>query len=115
AMGALRDRGYRVPEDLSVVGFDDIALAAYVDPPLTTVHLPAHELGLAAGRALLDRIAHREVAERTLLPTELVVRSSTAPAAGGTVDRPLEGPDQVRSGRVTTYGRRTLPTTQGKE
>jgi LacI family transcriptional regulator len=82
AIGGLRERGLRVPDDVSVVGFDDIALAAYVDPPLTTIHVPAHELGLAAGRALLDRIARRPVAERTVLPIELVVRGSTAPPAG---------------------------------
>jgi DNA-binding LacI/PurR family transcriptional regulator len=70
-----------VPDDVSVVGFDDIALAPYFDPPLTTVRLPAFELGQAAGRALLDRIADRAVAQRTLLPTELVVRGSTGPPA----------------------------------
>jgi DNA-binding LacI/PurR family transcriptional regulator len=79
AIGGLRERGLHVPADVSIVGFDDIALAAYVDPPLTTIHVPARELGLAAGRALLDRIARRPVAQRTLLPIELVVRGSTAP------------------------------------
>ena len=82
AIGGLRARGIRVPAQVSVVGFDDIALAAYVDPPLTTIHLPAHQLGLAAGRALLDRIAQRPVAERTILPIELIVRGSTAPPTG---------------------------------
>jgi DNA-binding LacI/PurR family transcriptional regulator len=115
AIGALRDHGYRVPDDVSVVGFDDIALAAYVDPPLTTVHLPAHELGLAAGRALLDRIAHREVAERTLLPTELVVRSSTAPAAGGVADRTLEEPAGDAPSHGTAQGSRRGSSTPGKE
>ena len=82
AIGALREAGRRVPDDVSVVGFDDIPLAAYFDPPLTTVRLPAFELGQAAGRALLDRIAERAVPQRTLLPTELIVRASTAsPAA----------------------------------
>ena len=79
ASNALREADRRVPDDVSVVGFDDIALAAYFDPPLTTVRLPAFELGQAAGRALLDRIADRAVALRTLLPTELIVRGSTAP------------------------------------
>jgi DNA-binding LacI/PurR family transcriptional regulator len=79
AIGGLRERSIAVPHDVSVVGFDDIALSAYVDPPLTTVHLPAHDLGLAAGRALLDRIARRPVADRTVLPIELIVRGSTAP------------------------------------
>jgi DNA-binding LacI/PurR family transcriptional regulator len=81
AINALREANRRVPNDVSVVGFDDIALAAYFDPPLTTVRLPAFELGQAAGRALLDRIADRAVAQRTLLPTELVVRGSTGPPA----------------------------------
>ena len=79
AIGALRDAGRRVPEDVSVVGFDDIPLAAYFDPPLTTVRLPAFELGQAAGRALLERIANGSVISRTLLATELIVRASTAP------------------------------------
>ena len=73
--------GLRIPDDVSIVGFDDIPLAAYFDPPLTTVRLPAFELGHAAGRALLDRIADRAVPARTLLPTELIVRASTAPSS----------------------------------
>ena len=79
AIGALREAGRRVPTDVSVVGFDDIPLAAYFDPPLTTVRLPAFELGQAAGRALLDRIADPAMTGRTLLPTELILRASTAP------------------------------------
>lgn len=77
AIAAIREAGLRVPDDISVVGFDDIALAAFFDPPLTTVRLPAYDLGLAAGMALLDRVAGRPVPDRTLLPTELIVRSST--------------------------------------
>ena len=80
AIAAIREAGLRVPHDISIVGFDDIALAAYFDPPLTTVRLPAYDLGVAAGKALLDRVAGRTVPDRTQLPTELVVRSSTAPA-----------------------------------
>ena len=80
AIGGLREAGSRVPHDCSVVGFDDIPLAAYFDPPLTTIRLPASELGQAAGRALLERIADPSAdARRTLLPTELIVRASTAP------------------------------------
>jgi DNA-binding LacI/PurR family transcriptional regulator len=78
AIGALRQAGRRVPDDVSIVGFDDIPLAAYFDPPLTTVRLPAFELGQAAGRALLERLADRANPHRTLLPTELIVRGSTA-------------------------------------
>ena len=85
AIGAIRlarERGLRVPDDLSVVGFDDIDLAAHVDPPLTTVHQPIREKGAVAARLLLARIAagpgHRP--EHIRLATELVVRSSTARA-----------------------------------
>jgi LacI family transcriptional regulator len=77
AIGALRERGRRVPDDVSVIGFDDVPLAAFFDPPLTTVHLPAYELGQAAGEALIRRIADPSVTDRTLLSTELVVRAST--------------------------------------
>jgi DNA-binding LacI/PurR family transcriptional regulator len=82
AIAGLREAGLSVPGDISVVGFDAIPLAAYLDPPLTTISLPAHDLGRAAGLALLDRIAGRPVAGRTLLPTELIVRASTAPRHG---------------------------------
>jgi len=85
AIGAVRharEQGLRIPDDLSVVGFDDVDLAAHVDPPLTTVHQPIREKGAVAARLLLARIAvgasHRP--ERVRLATELVVRSSTAVA-----------------------------------
>ncbi len=79
AIGGLREAGLRVPDDVSIVGFDDIPLAGYFDPPLTTVRLPAFRLGQAAGRALLERIADPAMTGRTLLATELIVRTSTAP------------------------------------
>ena len=78
ALRALREAQRRVPADVSVVGFDDIPLARHFDPPLTTIRLPANALGAAAGKALVDRLAGRPTSERTLLPTELVVRESTA-------------------------------------
>ena len=81
AIGALREAGLRIPDDVSVVGFDDVPLAAYFDPPLTSIRVPAYDLGLAAGHALLDRIGGREVPDRTLLPTELIVRASTGSPA----------------------------------
>jgi LacI family transcriptional regulator len=79
ALRALRDAGRRVPEDVSLVGFDDIPLARHFDPPLTTVHLPARALGAAAGRALVDRLAGQDGHGRTVLATELIVRESTSP------------------------------------
>lgn len=76
AYKAVRARGLRVPDDVSVTGFDDLALARAVDPELTTVRLPAEEIGAAGMRtlvALLDG-AHPASAE---FPARLVIRGST--------------------------------------
>jgi LacI family transcriptional regulator len=85
AIGAIRaaaEVGLRVPEDLSVVGFDDIQLAPHVNPPLTTVRQDKLGLGGAAGDALVARIAgDAGRASLRRLPVELVVRGSTAPPA----------------------------------
>jgi LacI family transcriptional regulator len=94
AVAAIREAGLSVPDDISVVGFDDIPLAAHFDPPLTTLRLPAFDLGLTAGRALLDRIAGREVPARTLLPTVLITRSSTTPSPARIARGRSQGPDQ---------------------
>ncbi len=83
ALRAIREAGRQVPGDVSVVGFDDIPLARHFDPPLTTIRIPARELGAAAGRALLDRLGGGTGSERRLLPTELVVRDSTGPREDG--------------------------------
>jgi DNA-binding LacI/PurR family transcriptional regulator len=77
-LDAARELGLRVPEDLSVTGFDDIVEAARSDPPLTTVRQPLGEKGDVAGRVLLDLIAGKRVRKRTL-PVELKVRASTGP------------------------------------
>jgi LacI family transcriptional regulator len=82
AIRALKDAGLRVPEDVSVVGFDDIQSAAYSTPSLTTVRQPLFEMGQRGAKVLLDRIANREAsypAEIVMAP-ELVVRESTGPA-----------------------------------
>lgn len=78
AMQALREMGLRVPHDMAVVGFDDIAYAALVTPPLTTVAQPTFRMGAIATRLLSERIkGHDEPAHRrVLLPTTLVIRES---------------------------------------
>jgi LacI family transcriptional regulator, galactose operon repressor len=82
-IGAARAHRIRVPQELAVVGFDDIPLSSHFDPPLTTIHLPAYELGYSVGRALIDRIAGRPVPVRSVLETQLVVRGSTPGPHGG--------------------------------
>jgi LacI family transcriptional regulator len=80
---AVRLRGLRVPDDISVVGFDDLPEARWSSPPLTTVRQPLAEMGLLAARTVL-RLARGEELEspRIELATELVVRDSTAPVSG---------------------------------
>lgn len=78
ACKAARRAGLRVPEDLSVTGFDDLSLATALEPELTTVRLPAEEVGAAGMRALLAVLAGEE-ARTPVLPVELVRRGSTAP------------------------------------
>ncbi len=79
AMKALADNGLRVPQDVAVVGFDDIALASYVNPPLTTVIQPKHEMGTTAMEVLHKRIKGEgvETRQEILLECQLVVREST--------------------------------------
>jgi LacI family transcriptional regulator len=77
---AARDRGLRIPEDLSVVGFDDTPVARLAAPPLTTVRQPLREMGAVAVRTALRLAAgEREYSHHVELATELVVRRSTAP------------------------------------
>ena len=76
----LEHAGLRVPEDISVVGFDDILVSQLVTPPLTTVAAPTHSMGLTAVRNVLAIIKGAQAAtgEAFVLPTKLVVRGSTA-------------------------------------
>lgn len=85
ALGAMRaalEAGLRIPEDVSIVGFDDIPVAAYVTPPLTTVSQPKHEMGRLATELLVRQMTAQSVTARTrhtVLKTELIVRRSTGP------------------------------------
>lgn len=78
---AAREAGLRVPEDLSVVGFDDIPLAEWSTPALTTVRQPLTEMAAVAVRILLERAEGGPLKQRVELATDLVVRESTAPRA----------------------------------
>lgn len=85
AMTALRAAGLRIPDDVAVVGFDDIPLAAHACPPLTTVRLPAVEMGRRAAETLIRRIegVSEPVGAGDPLATELVVRASCGATGGG--------------------------------
>lgn len=80
ALKAARQGGVDVPDELSIVGFDDLPIAQYVEPALTTVRVPAREIGVVAARALIDAVSHPNGSGRrkpsTILATELVIRGS---------------------------------------
>jgi LacI family transcriptional regulator, repressor for deo operon, udp, cdd, tsx, nupC, and nupG len=82
AMRALASRGLRIPEDVSVVGFDDIRFSRYTSPPLTTVSQPKNALGREAMTMLIEILNDPEVPPRKrVLSAELVVRGSSGPCA----------------------------------
>jgi LacI family transcriptional regulator len=85
---AAEEAGLSVPQELSVVGFDDIALAAYTNPPLTTIRQPKREIGAVAAQLLIERLADPErPVQRRILEPEFCPRRTTAKAGY----RPVEG------------------------
>ncbi|MBE2267621.1 MAG: LacI family DNA-binding transcriptional regulator [Anaerolinea sp.] len=81
AILAAQERGLTVPDDIAVTGFDDVPLASYVNPPLTTVHQPIFEVGGQAARLALDLVraaagGKTPISPRVILPTTLVIRRS---------------------------------------
>jgi DNA-binding LacI/PurR family transcriptional regulator len=85
AMKAIRDAGRRIPEDVAVVGYDDMRFAAFTEPPLTTVRAPEIEQGRLAGEMVIELVNGREPARaKPVLEGELVIRgSSRSPGEGG--------------------------------
>ena len=76
-MKALQHYGTHIPDDIAIVGWDDVMTARYISPALTTVRQPLYELGRAAATRLHERIAGASTApEPLILPTELVLRTS---------------------------------------
>jgi LacI family transcriptional regulator len=75
-----RDLGLSIPDDLSVIGFDDIGLASVVTPPMTTVRVPQIEMGRAAAKLLLARVTGKSEAPSVALSTQFIERGSLGPA-----------------------------------
>jgi LacI family transcriptional regulator len=114
AMRAILHRGLEIPRQVSVVGFDDIALASFVTPALTTMALPLHQMGVAAGEMVLGSLAGAEQSQEIWFTPTLVVReSSAAPsthaAEGRTTWSPVRmatpSPSAIRSGDRPSGGR----------
>lgn len=107
ALSALREAGLRVPEDVGVAGFDDIPIARYLSPPLTSVHVPISELGTRALDALLRGVRGETEAEarQELVATQLKIRRSCGargePRAGGARG---DGADEAEAGRAAGAG-----------
>jgi DNA-binding LacI/PurR family transcriptional regulator len=77
AIAAIRAAGLRIPEDIALAGFDDVPMARYLEPPLTTVHLPTRELSLLASSMITELIQGRQPEQsQVLLNTDLVIRKS---------------------------------------
>jgi DNA-binding LacI/PurR family transcriptional regulator len=102
AMRAFLDAGLRVPEDVSVIGFDDIQSAAFYNPSLTTVRQPLRKMGELAGRKLLERISGKEQKAFLSVEPELVVRASTGPPPMEASSRRHQAASRSRDARLAT-------------
>src|SRR6266851_7764171 len=81
AMRALRSAGRLIPDDVAVVGFDDVPASAMTHPPLTTIRQPLYEMGRTAASMVMAAVRGESIAKRTELPTSLVVRDSSGAGA----------------------------------
>lgn len=83
---AIEEKGFSIPGDVAVASFNDISVAQFMNPPLTTIRLPSEEIGETAVELLLERVTGRELAKRINLASQIVWRQSTRdmPQAAGT-------------------------------
>jgi LacI family transcriptional regulator len=118
AIGALQqclDSGLSVPGDISIIGFDDLPVAQYVRPMLTTIHVPAQRMGHLAAERLLDKIVFRRELSTEELPVQLIIRQSTGPAASPD-ERRCRGHHRERTSTRANQSRGpgVLPSTKSK-
>jgi LacI family transcriptional regulator len=74
---AAHELGRHIPDDVAIASFNDISVAQFLNPPLTTIHLPSEEIGETAVELLLERVAGREIAKRITLANQVIWRGST--------------------------------------
>jgi LacI family transcriptional regulator len=109
---AFAKAGIGVPDDVAVVGFDDIFPGSLCDPPLTTIHQPMRLLGERACTRLLDRIAKPNLRPKVeLLPTELVLRSSCGCPPGTMTRQSVQRPRVGRAAAAAILTGRPMTTT----
>jgi LacI family transcriptional regulator len=77
AYRALHELGLRIPQDIAVASFNDISVAQFLNPPLSTVHLPSEEIGETSVDLLMERIAGRQTAKHIVLAARMIWRGST--------------------------------------
>ena len=75
----LKDNGYKVPQDVSLIGFDDVEADLMLNPPLTTIRVPKIEMGIEALKLLVNTLKNKKsLSKKILVPVELIVRESTS-------------------------------------
>ncbi len=97
ALFAVRERGIKVPRDLSLIGFDDARWAQYCDPPLTVVSQPTEAMGQKAAELLLARLRGETIAKMVMFEPQLIVRRSTATPKRSSTCRPLKSAGTLSS------------------
>ena len=83
AYRAIHELGLKIPDDIAIASFNDISVAQFLNPPLSTVHLPSEEIGETAVDQLVERIAGRETAKQTILASRIIWRGSARRPTGG--------------------------------
>lgn len=76
-MQYLKDHGYKIPDDISIIGFDDVEADLLLDPPLTTMRVPKIKMGSEALKTMIDYLKNNNTNKKILIPVELIVRKST--------------------------------------